>query len=138
MQWLASSAAAALRGKQQSSCAMHRGRQSLASERRLKTRRWRLCSEVEAWRGDATSWAGAAKRLGRGRLGEAGGHGAERLSGEGLGGFWEDEQGLLRAVEGDRGRVSSWRVWLAERPRSRAACGQAPLRMRASASARVG
>jgi hypothetical protein len=121
MQWLASSAAAAVRGKQQSSCVMHQGRQSSANERRLKTRRRRLRGEVEAWRGDAASWAGAAKWLGSGQLGEAGGHGAERLSGEGLGGFWEDEQGLLRAV-----------VRLAEHPRSRAARGQAPLRAQAS------
>jgi hypothetical protein len=101
-------------------------------ERGSKIRRRRLRGEVEAWHGDAASWAGAVKRLGRGQLGEVGGHGAERLSGEGLGGFWEDEQGLLRAVEGDRGRVNSWRVRLAERPRSRAPHGQAPLRLRAS------
>jgi hypothetical protein len=105
---------------------------TMAGERGSKIRRRRLRDEVEAWRGDAASWAGAAKRLGRGRLGEVGGHDAERLSGEGLAGFWEDEQGLLRAVEGDRGRMSSWRVRLTERPRSRAAHGQAPLRVRVS------
>jgi hypothetical protein len=120
----------ARRGREQ------RRRRHLAStmvgERGSKIRRRRLRGEVEAWRGDAASWAGAAKRLGHGRLGEVGGHGAERLSGEGLGSFWEDEQGLLRAVEGDRGRMSSWRVWLAERPCSRAAHGQAPLCARAS------
>jgi hypothetical protein len=105
---------------------------TMADERGSKIRRRWLRGEVEAWHGDAASWASAAKRLGRGQLREVGGHGAERLSGEGLGGFWEDEQGLLRAVEGDRGRVNSWLVRLAERPRSRAARGQAPLRVRAS------
>jgi hypothetical protein len=44
-----------------------------------------LLGEVEGWCGDAASWTGAAKRLGRGWLGEAGGHSAGR--------FWEDEQG---------------------------------------------
>ena len=112
----------ARRGREQ------RRRRHLAStmvgERGSKIRRRRLRGEVEAWRGDAASWAGAAKRLGRGWLGEAGGHVTWRLREEGLGGFGKMNRGLLRSwrrfpfckgpvVDGQQRIAASGQVWRA-------------------------
>ena len=83
-----------------------------------------LLGEVEGWCGDAASWTGAAKRLGRGWLGEAGGHVTWRLREEGLGGFGKMNRGLLRSwrrfpfckgpvVDGQQRIAASGQVWRA-------------------------